>query len=179
MRGMLFLLAFVTLPAVAQSEGPCNAPRGEALDYMLGDWFGVQYVYQQGDTTMVATTELSVREILDGCAHEELMDVHRSTGEHVFNAIALRSYDVSEQRWRFTEVDDRGRHFTLEGREEQGQWYFYADRERDGRAYILRLSYPQAGPDSFKQIFERSFDAGTTWERWTHIDFVRDKPNLR
>lgn len=146
---------------------------------MLGDWFGVQYVYQEGDTTLVATTELEVETTLDGCAHKELMDVHASDGAHVFNAIGLRSFDISQGRWRFTEVDDRGLHLTLEGRDDEGIWRFYANRERNGQEYILRLSYPSVSSDRFQQIFERSYDNGATWERWTHIDFIRDKPHPR
>ena len=178
MKHLVILCAFAATPALAQPAPPCHSPPAAAFDHMLGEWFGVQYTYQGGDTTLVGTTELRVEKTLDGCVHEELMDIHMVDGAHLFNAIGLRSYDVFEERWRFTEVDDRGRHLTFEGRADDGTWRFYIERERDGRVYLLRLSYPSVDADHFQQVFERSYDAGATWERWTHIDFIRDRPGL-
>lgn len=162
----------------AQSERLCETAEYRTFDYMRGDWYGVQYAYEEGDTTFVGTTELSVRNVLDGCANRELMDVHMTNGEHLFNGVGFRSYDSSSRRWLFTEVDDRESHSQFRGRLEDGVWYFLMDRTRNGRDYILRLSYPSVDENHFKQIFERSFDDGRTWRQSSHIEFIRDKPDL-
>lgn len=170
---------FMFLPVLifGQADSKCISPQSDDLDYMLGHWYGVQYVYENGDTVHVATTELEVKKILDGCVNKEIMDVHMNNGEHVFNGIVLRSYYEEKGEWRFTEVDDLGRHFFFTSKKEDGIWNFYADRKRDGREYILRLSYPKVNENHFRQIFARSYDNGDTWEQWTHIDFHRDKPH--
>lgn len=179
MRSFLFILFFIPSIVIAQSNIPCTSPESSTLDYMLGHWYGMQYVYENGDTTAVGTTELEVSKILDGCANKEIMDVHMISGEHVFNGVVFRSYDENKGEWRFTEVDDRGRHYFFTSKKEDGIWNFYdhEKRERDGREYLFRLSYPKVNDNYFKQIFERSFDGGETWEQSSHINFYRDKPH--
>ena len=171
---ILLLLPFAVL---AKTQSSCSTPESKELDHMLGHWYGVQYVFEDGDSVSVGTTELTVTKVLDGCANKEIMDVHGADGKHIFNGMVLRSYDEKKEEWRFTEVDDRGRHFFFTSKKEKGIWNFYADRERNGRKYILQLSYPKVNDNHFKQIFARSYDNGETWEQGSHIDFYRDKPH--
>lgn len=173
----LIVLILIQEPLVGQSHTGCSSDEHSHFDYMLGHWYGVQYVYQNGDTVQVGTTELEVSKRLNGCVNREIMDVHSNKGDHVFNGIVLRSYYGDKNEWRFTEVDDRGRHYFFTSKKEDDIWKFYNNRERDGRKYILRLSYPRISEDHFQQIFERSYDEGKTWRRRSHIDFYRDKPH--
>lgn len=177
----LFLFILLLSPSIilAQSDAPCTSPESSDLDYMLGHWYGMQYIYENGDTTAVGTTELEVSKNLDGCVNKEIMDVHSISGEHLFNGVVFRSYDADKGEWRFTEVDDRGGHYFFTSKKENGIWYFYDidTRVRDGREYKFRLSYPKVNDKHFKQIFARSFDGGKTWVQASHIDFYRDKPH--
>ncbi len=154
----------------AQSENDCNL---EAFSHMEGKWFGVQYIYSEGDTTYVGSTQLTIKKALGDCALQEDIVVHGTNAELIFKAIGIRSYDKTSQSWKFTEVDNTSRHLTFNGREENNEWGFYLERERDGTKYLLRLRYPSINRDHFQQIFERSYDNGKSWQQSSHIDFKR------
>ena len=170
-RSLLLALLAALVPAVA--EAACPDTTG-AFDFVPGGWVGQQFVIEEdGSRTFVGTTVWTARAVLDGCAFDERVYVHDETGEHVFTAHLLRSYDSAEERWELTEVDDRGLHLHFQGRRVDGSWGFEIPRVREGREYVLRLTWEQIGPNHVRERFERSYDDGRTFERVSVIEFYR------
>lgn len=174
---MLFVVASteLLLPTTGRTQpSPCPDPAG-SFDFVVGGWVGQQHVLDEvGDSTFVGTTVWTASPVLGGCAFDERVYVHGADGRHVFSARLLRSYDAVDERWELTEADDRGFHVHFLGEPTaDGGWAFVIPRTRDGRDYLLRLTWLRVDRNHVRETFERSYDQGETWTLASVIDFYR------
>jgi Protein of unknown function (DUF1579) len=132
------------------------------FDFWLGEW---KVSWEGGHGRNVISRSYGgrvVEERFDGRPGVEL----QGTSVNVF--------DPHGDRWLQTWVDDAGNYFALEGGLEDGDMVLLCDRhnaERTDACYRMRFTDIQA--DSLVWTWERSLDAGATYDLMWRAEYER------
>jgi hypothetical protein len=96
----------------------------------------------------------------------------RVPGARPWWGTSLSTFDA-ERGWRQTWVDSTGNYWALHGEPHAEGFSFVVEEVEEGRDVIKRMVFSDVAPDAFLWRWERSQDAGHTWElRWA-IDYRR------
>ena len=145
-------------------RAPMDDPLGpNALDFWVGRWMVSWAGGGHGTNT--------VRRILDDRVIEESFDGHE--GDSSFRGRSLSVRDVTDGRWRQTWVDSSGAYLDFTGVQVEGRIGFQREVTRDGVAVTQRMIWRDVTPDTFLWQWQRSQDAGTSWEVIWEIDYRR------
>lgn len=142
-----------------------QAQEAEALrefDFWLGEWdlawgdgqHATNSIYQDFDGRVIV-------ESFDGRPSIELQGMSVST------------YDVDAGCWRQTWVDNKGSYLDFRGEFRDGQMDLRTERVIDGRPTLLRMRWFDIRRDALTWAWERSEDAGRTWETVWQIAYSR------
>ena len=134
----------------------------DALDFWIGNWT----VSWPGGT---GTNR--IRRILDDQVIEEVFECHSDDG-----ALYGRSHsvlDATDGRWKQTWVDSSGGYLDFVGVLADGRISFQREAVVDGRDVLQRMVWLDVTADGFRWEWQRSTDAGATWEVSWPLDYRR------
>jgi len=126
-----------------------------SLDFWVGEWV---CTWDGGHGANRITKELDDRVVVE---RFESLEPERWTGMSlsVFN---------EEHGWRQTWVDSTGNYWALHEGSDGDDLTFEVTENDDGRDVVKRMVFSDVAYDSFSWRWERSFDAGASWEPlWT------------
>lgn len=162
---ILALLLVCPVPAPAQTSGPCASPEARQFDFWLGQW---DAVWEGG------TGANDIRRRFGDCVIEENFSGNMPNGEFLGHSVSV--YDARSGQWRQTWVDNQGGYLLFTGGlGDDGIMRLYGEPVElaDGRSRLMRMSWVDVTDDAFDWNWERSFDAGETWEMAWQIHYTR------
>ncbi len=148
----------------SNDRAPMDDPLGpNALDFWVGRWLVAWAGGGHGTNT--------VRRILDDRVIEESFDGHEGGNSFLGRSLSVRN--VTDGRWRQTWVNSSGVYLDFVGVELDGSIAFEREAMRDGVALTQRMVWQDVTPDMFLWQWQRSEDAGTSWEVIWEINYRR------
>jgi hypothetical protein len=144
-------------PAKTDPLGP------EALDFWLGRWLVSWSGGGHGTNT--------IRRVLDERVIEETFEGR--DGESVLMGRSLSVRDAVDGRWRQTWVDSTGAYLDLVGVDVDGRIAFQRETAVAGVPMLQRMVWLDVTGDALRWQWQRSKDAGATWEVAWEIDYRR------
>ncbi len=141
-------------------DGPLGP---NALDFWVGRWMVSWAGGGHGTNT--------VRRILDDRVIEESFDGHEGGSTFLGRSLSVR--DVTDGRWRQTWVDSSGTYLDFTGVQVEGRIAFQREAMKDGMAVTQRMVWRDVTLNTFLWQWQRSEDAGTSWEVIWEIDYRR------
>lgn len=144
-------------------------PDAHYFDFWPGTW--VEVVDGRPDTS---ATMFRVRRSVHPAAFEEHWRLVYDGEPH--ESTALRAWDQTTNRWRFTWISDNALYQVWEGVKVGEDWYIIREFEIDDQAFLSRQAWIPVADDELVRVMERSFDDGETWETRSRTNFVRIKP---
>jgi hypothetical protein len=137
----------------APAVSPCrSSPEYRALDFWLGDW---EVETAEGQAAGTSRIEL----LLDQCIVFE-----NWTGTNGDEGKSFNLYHRTTSTWEQVWVDNMGGMVRFEGEARDGNLYYRAEiQDKEGRPVLRRMTFFPRGPDSVRQLGERSKDGGATW----------------
>ena len=140
---------------------PAPADPARQFDFWLGDW-DVTWDDQRGTNSVTA--------ILGGAVIQEQFDARPSAD---WQGLSLSVYDARRAEWRQTWVDSNGNYWAFTGGFADGRLTLATDDLRDGRPGKLRMTFYNLAAHSFDWTWERSDDAGATWNTLWQLHYQR------
>lgn len=134
-----------------------------ALDFWVGTW----ELSWAGD----GRGTNRIRRILGGRVMEE--SFHGADAEGSLQGRSLSVREVVDGRWRQTWVDSNGAYLDLVGVEVDGRISFQRSTVIDGRPVLQRMVWLDVTADTLRWQWQRSRDAGASWDIAWEIDYHR------
>jgi hypothetical protein len=134
-----------------------------ALDFWLGTWVVTWAGGGHGTNT--------IRRILDGRVVEESFDGADPDGALFGRSLSVR--DAADGRWRQTWVDSNGAYLDFVGVLVDGRLSFQREAVVAGVPVLQRMVWLDVTADALRWQWQRSGDAGVTWEVVWAIDYQR------
>ena len=131
-----------------------------SLDFWLGDW---SCTWEGGRGRNRVTKEMDGRVVVE--RFESLVPER-------WSGMSLSVFD-EVHGWRQTWVDSTGNYWAFEGSAHPDGLIFAVDEVGDGREVRKRMVFSEIEPDAFRWRWERSADAGATWELLWVINYHR------
>jgi hypothetical protein len=140
--------------------GAPTEPGPGALDFWVGDW---TCVWDGGHGENRITKELGGRVVVE---RFESLEPERWSG---------LSLSVHDERcgWRQTWVDSTGSYWAFDGAPHPEGFAFAVTEVQDGIEVQKRMVFSSIEDDRFAWRWERSTDAGVSWELLWRIDYLR------
>lgn len=138
----------------------------DALDFWLGTWDVLWDGGGHGTNT--------IRRILGDRVIEETF--HGTDPDGSLDGRSLSVRDASDGRWRQTWVDSNGAYLDFVGVEVDGRIAFQRDAIADGAAVLQRMIWLDVSTNTFRWQWQRSRDAGASWELVWEIQYRRADP---
>jgi hypothetical protein len=132
-----------------------------ALDFWVGDW---GCVWAGGGGRNRVSKELDGRVVVER---------FESLAPERWSGMSLSVFDERDGRWRQTWVDSTGNYWAFLEEPHPDGFAFTVDDLEDGREVVKRMVFSDIGADAFRWRWERSSDAGVTWEPLWSIDYRR------
>jgi hypothetical protein len=159
------------LAGADRNAAPCaHDPRFRAFDYWIGEWD----VRPNGAPTSTPPSENIVTLEHGQCViHEHWKAASGGSGES-FNV-----FDASRDEWFQTWVDAVGGFHEYHGNPDAaGNLVFSGDivSRPGGPRVRTRLSFIRMGPDTVRQLSERTTDGGATWQTNYDLVYTRRTP---
>ena len=151
---ILLMLLIITRVELAMSdEQPCLSAEYRQFDFWLGEWD----VYDE-NKQLVGHNHIFT--VLEGCAlSENWSSVAGSPGK------SYSFYDVAENKWHQTWVDQSGGALYLDGGLVDGKMIMSGARpDGKGGSRIERLSWTPLSDGRVRQHWQSSSDKGATWD---------------
>jgi hypothetical protein len=157
------VLFFAPVVTMAQSSTPPPPPEASQFDFWMGDWDatwgegarGVNRVSKRWDTVVVEEFDGNPGMPLEG------------------HSVSV--YDANAKQWKQTWVDNQGGYLDFTGAFADGRMTLSRSFQKDGQTIHQRMVWYDITPDRFEWNWERSLDAGKTWEVQWQIHYTRRK----
>ena len=158
------VLSFASAFAHAQSPPmPTKPAEASQFDFWLGDWDASWGNEQRGVNRISKRWDIVVVEEFDGSAATGLMG----------HSVSL--FDSNTKQWKQTWVDNQGSYLDFAGGFADGRMTLSRSFQKDGKTIHQRMVWYDIKPDQFEWNWERSLDAGKTWEVVWQIHYARRK----
>ena len=164
-RTLLPIIGVILSLAVAnaQQSPPPIPPETAQFDFWLGEWdaawgnglHGVNRISKRWDRVIV--------EEFDGKPDMPL------------EGHSVSAYDVNAKQWKQTWVDNEGGYLDFSGGFADGKMTLGRSFQRDGKTIQQRMVWYDITADAFSWNWERSLDAGKSWEVMWKIAYTRRK----
>ncbi len=169
LMGLFGLTALMAAPALGEEEAACSAPEYRQLDFWVGTWDLTWVDKESGDIGQGSNV---ISRSLDGCVIEE-----RFSGE---DSMALRGMSVSnyhrqKEEWRQLWLDNTGGYLPFTGGPDGEDFVLTLERPEDLVPY-RRMVWRNIAENSLDWHWQKSDDAGVTWEDIWVIRYVRRAP---
>jgi hypothetical protein len=129
----------------------------ELYGWLIGDWVMDATVHRDDGTTFNGPGEIHFGWVLQGRA---IQDVWILPG--VFYGTTLRIYDPGLDAWHILWSDPLRQFYTRQLGRAQGKDIVQIGKNDSG--VMLRWSFTEITPDSFRWLGERSHDDGKSWQ---------------
>ena len=158
------VLSFASAFAHAQSPPmPTKPAEASQFDFWLGDWDASWGNEQRGVNRISKRWDIVVVEEFDGSAATGLLG----------HSVSL--FDSNTKQWKQTWVDNQGSYLDFVGGFADGRMTLSRSFQKDGKTVHQRMVWYDITPDAFEWNWERSLDAGKTWEVVWQIHYARRK----
>ena len=147
---------------------PSDPLGADALDFWLGSW-GLTWDGGGHGTN-------AIRRVLDDRVIEESFD--GGDADSVLRGRSLSVRDAADGRWRQTWVDSTGAYLDFAGVEVDGRISFQRRATVRGVDLVQRMVWLDVTPDALRWEWQRSLDAGATWEIVWAIHYRRTATEL-
>jgi hypothetical protein len=168
---MVLGLSLGGVAGTAQQQAPCSTPEYKQFDFWVGDW--EVFDYARGTKGDLAGTNLVTR-IFGGCAIQE-----NWKGTQGGQGSSFNSYFSADKKWHQTWVDNSGYRLEIAGVFKDGKMILEGSHpgRQEGVTVTNRITWNIVGndPNQVRQFWERSRDAGKTWEAVFDGLYVRKK----
>ena len=164
---IIVVLAFATLAARAQAPAGCNSPEYGEMDFWIGEW---EASYSQNGAP--AKSRNRITKVLDGCA---ILEEFTGAPGIPLDGRSYSVYDRTSRQWKQTWVDNSGGYLDFVGSVVDGNRVFAREFQRQGKTIKQRMVFRDVKPETFKWLWQRSDDGGTTWTTGWEIDYRRVK----
>ena len=134
---------------------------GSELDFWPGSW---RARWEGGEGTKTITREFDGKVVVERFEGRPSLEL---TG------YSVSVFDAEADLWRQTWVDDQGSYFALTGGSEGDTFVLRMSAVRGGVPVELRMVFCDIEADSFRWVWERSMDAGATWDPAWEIAYKR------
>jgi len=172
MRFILMLFVFIASNmASAQQVRPCDTPEGKQFDFWLGEWDLTWPAEQMGgEKGEIARGTNFITKILDECIVQEEF----RTADGSFKGHSVSAYNMREEIWQQTWVDNQGGYLLFTGEFADGKMILRtAPKERSGETVISRMVFRNITENSLDWDWQRSTDGGQTWVDLWNIHYER------
>lgn len=132
------------------------------FDFWIGDWDAVWGDDQRGTN--------SVRSILDDAVILENFD---GTPGMDLRGMSVSTYNARTHQWQQTWVDNQAGYLDFTGEFAGGQMILQRTAAIDGRTFLQRMRWHTIEHDQFDWNWERSDDAGQSWQVVWQIHYTR------
>ena len=154
----------------AASIGPCSTPEQAQLEFWVGDWDLTWPGNKPGDVDH--GTNHIIR-ALDGCVVQEAFSAEQSG--HL-RGMSVSLFDSTAHKWKQTWVDNEGAYLDFVGEFRDGQMVLAREfNVSDGSRVIQRMVFKNITANELDWSWERSTDAGKTWQVVWPIHYKRRK----
>jgi hypothetical protein len=152
-------LAHSSFHDALHADGPALDRAGKMALYgwLIGAWEMDAVVHRDDGTIHRGSGEIHFAWALDGRA---IQDVWILPG--VFYGTTLRVYDPGLDAWHILWSDPLKQYYTRQIGRARGRDIVQEGRIEDGA--VIRWSFTEITPDSFRWLGERSLDDGATWQ---------------
>ncbi len=166
-------VAYMALIVIVRtSSGQTVAPE-KAFDFLLGKWSVTEKVMNGKDTSYHGTSYYTIYKSHDGTTIKDDW-IYKDADTLMFKASMLRSYDLIHQKWMLYYADDKYNSQVWEGRWENGEWWFYREKMKEGKKIIVKIKWMLIHKNLVQQHIYRSFDNGSSWVLGSILDYRRD-----
>jgi Protein of unknown function (DUF1579) len=146
----------------------CTEAEHHQFDFWIGAW-DLTWPGQNGGEAGHGTN--SIRSVLDGCVVEE--DFNGGTSVHL-RGTSVSTFDNRSHKWKQTWVDNEGGYLDFIGEFKDGQMVLQRQaKQADGTTVLQRMVFKNITPTGFDWSWERSQDAGKTWQVLWPIHYQR------
>lgn len=142
---------------VSAAPAADRADQMKLYGWLIGDWAFDATVHKDDGTTHRGRGEIHFAWALDGRA---IIDVWILPG--VFYGTTLRVYDPAIDAWHILWSDPLKQFYTQQIGRARGPDIVQEGAAGDGM--LLRWSFTNIAPDSFRWLGERSLDGGASWQ---------------
>lgn len=132
-----------------------------SLDFWLGDW---SCSWEGGRGRNRVTKEMDGRVVVER---------FESLAPERWSGMSLSVLDEPHDRWRQTWVDSTGNYWAFEGLPHVDGFAFSVIEVEEDREVEKRMVFSDIESNAFRWRWERSLDAGATWEQLWTIDYRR------
>lgn len=161
---VLIVAALLFDATVAHTQqAPPIPPEAAQFDFWVGEWDAVWGDNLRGVNRISKRWDRVIVEEFDGKPGMQL------------EGHSVSVYDSNERQWKQTWVDDSGSYLDFTGHFKDGKMTLARSFRKDGKTVHQRMLWYDITPDAFKWNWERSVDAGKTWEVLWKIDYTRRK----
>ncbi len=160
---LVCLVLLLSPRAYAQQSPPSIPPEAAQFDFWLGDWDASWGEQLHGTNHVTRRWDRVIVEEFDG------------TPGMTLRGLSISTYDVRAKQWKQTWVDNEGSYLDFTGGFAGGKMTLSRIAVKDGKAIHQRMVWSDITPDAFTWNWERSLDAGTTWEVQWQIHYTRRK----
>lgn len=174
-RTMVPWLALLFVPTCLHAQLPpgwgelCGSAEARRFDFLVGDWEGIEYRIQSGDTVAVGRREYRIQPELDECALLERLDVWEGDVP-TLRALLFRSLDRRTGDWALTRLDNGPTQRAFTPHETEGTVYFVSSYPEGDQTVMVRLGwFPTL--EGVRQTLEESRDGGRSWIVIEFIEF--------
>lgn len=145
----------------AQAPAPCSDPEFRQMDFWVGDW---DLVWEGGKGRNVVTSDLG------GCVITENFD---GTPSSPLKGTSVSTYNKRSGRWQQTWVDNQGSYLDFTGGLVDSSMVLAREATIEGKTVHQRMVFYDIEPDALLWNWERSEDAGATWDVMWKIHYTR------
>ena len=149
-------------------DQPCSAPEARQFDFWLGEWDLTWGEGERGTNTISA--------ILGDCVILEKFD---GAPAIEFQGMSVSVFNQRTSLWHQTWVDSSGGYLDFTGSFKEGVMILSREATVDGRPVQQRMVWYNITAKSLDWNWERSSDAGKTWEIVWHIQYSRKSRDQR
>lgn len=168
------LAACATAPIVDNANGlstatstSCAAEEFRQLDFWVGEW---DVRWETSADQQAGTGRNIITHELDRCVIQEQFTGDASTNNLVGRSVS--TYHAAIGQWRQTWVDNQGGYFALVGGP-AGETFVLENSRLQPNAPYLRMVFEDITPTSLTWRWQRSSDAGQTWNDSWVIYYTR------
>jgi hypothetical protein len=140
----------------ASGPAPDRADKMSLYGWLIGDWEMDGTVYLDDGTIYKQSGEIHFGWVLEGRA---IQDVWILPG--AFHGTTLRVYDPGIDAWHILWSDPLKQYYTRQIGRARGRDILQEGQLDDGT--LIRWSFTEITPDSFRWLGERSHDNGESW----------------
>lgn len=151
-----------------KTASPCTTAEQKQFEFWVGEW---ELTWPGQNTGEVGHGTNSIKRILDLCVVQENFS---GQGATPLRGTSVSIYDVSNDKWKQTWVDNQGSYLDFVGEFNNGQMILQREATPKGGAkFLQRMVWKNITANELDWSWEASRDGGRTWQVQWPIHYKR------